>query len=154
MPIAKNARITGKTLGLTIAGVDYWADFSKYELTPDSKGDALTFADAAAGFTPWKLKGSAIQSLSQGSFWQKVWAASGSTVEFILAPHGNKEATADKPHFKGRVTIGSKPPVSSEAGSDTGSLFDFEWDVVGEPTIVSSESTLGTGNAEDATKEL
>lgn len=150
MAITKNERIYGKRLGLTIDGVDYWADFAKYELTPDSKSDAVTFADAAEGIVPWKLKGSAIQSTDAASFWTKCWEGAGKTVPFILAPHGNKTATAAQPHFTGRVTIGSKPSLSSEAGDDKGVTFDFDWDVKGEVTKVTQDSTLGTGNLDDA----
>jgi hypothetical protein len=149
MTVTKNERIYGKKLGLTIDGVDYWADVSKYELTPDEKGDAVTFADAYSGATPWKLKGTAIVSTATGSFWDKVWEAAGQTVPFILAPHGNKTAAVGKPHFTGNVTIPAKPGISSEAGDDKGSTFDFEWDVQGEPGKVTTGSTLGTGSLEE-----
>lgn len=148
MAITRNKRIFGKTLGLTINGVDYWADMAQYELTPDGKGDPVTFGDARSGATPWKLKGKAIQSTDAESFWSMVWQNAGKEVAFILAPHGNKAASATQPHFKGFIRIGSKPPVSSEAGDDKGSLFDFEWDVIGEPDKVTTGSTLGTGAPE------
>lgn len=109
MAIARNNRIYGKKLGLTINGKDYWADMASYELAPD-KGDPVTFGDAASGATPWKLKLKAIQSTDATSFWSEVWDNSGKTVAFILAPHGNKTASAAQPHFTGRVTIGAKPP--------------------------------------------
>lgn len=149
MTVARNERIYGKKLGLTVGGVDYWSDVSKYELTPDEKTDAVTFGDAASGVTPWKLKGSAIQSTAADSFWKKVWDNAGKTLQFALAPHGNKIATVEHPHFTGTVTIGTKPPISSEAGDDKGSTFDFEWDVTGEPTLATTESTMGTGSMED-----
>lgn len=149
MTVTKNERIYGKRLGLTIDGVDYWADVAKYELTPDQKGDSVTFADAYSGATPWKLKITAIVSTVTGSFWSAVWDAAGQTVAFILAPHGNKVAAVGKPHFTGNVTIASKPGISSEAGDDKGATFDVEWDVQGEPEKVTTGSTLGTGSLED-----
>ncbi len=151
MGATKNARIFGNRLGLTIAGQDYWSDLAKYELAPSSSDkDVVTFADAASGSTAaWKLKGTAIQSFAPGSFWDKVWTAAGTTIGFILAPHGNKQASATQPHFTGQVKIGVKPSVSSEAGDTKGSTFDFEWDVIDEPEKVATGSTLGTGSQDD-----
>lgn len=150
MTIVKNERIYGRALGLTIDGVDYWADVSKYELAPESKSDALTFADAANNSTPWVLKGTAIQSTTPTSLWSKVWENAGKTVDFILAPHGNKVATAEKPHFVGKVTIGKRPPIGSEAGEEKGAVFEFEWSVVGEPNKTSTSTNTGTGGMDSA----
>lgn len=150
MAIARHNRIYGKKLGLTIAGKDYWADVASYELAPDGKGDPVTFGDAATGATPWKLKIKAIQSTDAASFWSAVWDAAGTDVTFAIAPHGNKTASATQPHFTGKVTIGAKPPISSEAGDDKGSTFEVEWDVIGEPEKKITGSTMGTGNAEDS----
>lgn len=147
MTITRNPRIYGNRLGLTLDGRDYWADVSKYECAPDqADADALTFADAASGNTSvWKLKGSAIQSTAAGSFWDMVWKNAGTTVPFILAPHGNLTASSAQPHFTGTVKIGAKPPISSEAGDAKGSVFEFEWDITGEPERVETGSTLGAG---------
>lgn len=154
MAVTKNTRILGATLGLTIAGADYYADISKYSLEPSqSDKDVVTFADAASGAaSTWTLKGTAIQSMDAGSFWQKVWSAAGTTVGFILAPLGNRTAATAKPHFTGQVKIGTKPPISGEAGDTKGSTFEFEWEVIGEPAMVIASSTLGTGSQEDAPK--
>lgn len=152
MAVTRNTRILGQRLGLTFGGKDYWSDMSKYDLSAEnSDKDVVTFADAQSGSSSaWKLKGTAIQSLDAGSFWDFVWTNAGKTVDAILAPHGNKIATAAQPHFKFRVKIGSKPPVSGEAGEEKGSTFDFEWNVEGEPEKASTGSTLGTGNLTDA----
>lgn len=149
MTITRNNRIYGKALGLTIGGKDYWADLAKYELAPGD-GDALTFADAAAGSSAWTLKGTAIQSTDTASFWAMVWESVGQTFDFVLAPHGNKTASETQPHFKGTVTISSRPPISSEAGDDKGSTFDFEWKVLGDVEKVTTGSTLGTGSLADS----
>ncbi len=153
MAVTKNTRVLGNRLGLTIAGTDYWSDLASYELAPsDSDSDVLTFADAASGSSSaWTLKGKAIVSFDNGSFWDYVWANAGKTVGFVLAPLGNKTATAKAPHFKGNVKIGTKPSVSSEAGDSKGAVFEFEWKVEGEPEKVTATSTMGTGNYEDAT---
>ena len=152
MAVTRNTRIKGQRLGLSFAGKDYWSDMSKYELAAEnSDKDVVTFADAQDGSaSAWKLKGTAIQSLDAGSFWDYVWTNSGKTVDAILAPHGNKVATAAQPHFKFRVKIGAKPPLSGEAGDEKGSTIDFEWNVEGEPEKISTGSTLGTGNLTDA----
>ena len=152
MAVTRNTRIKGQRLGLSFAGKDYWSDMSKYELAAEnSDKDVVTFADAQDGSaSAWKLKGTAIQSLDAGSFWDYVWTPSGKTVDAILAPHGNNVATAAQPHFKFRVKIGAKPPISGEAGDEKGSTFDFEWNVEGEPEKISTGSTLGTGNLTDA----
>lgn len=154
MAITKNTRVLGSALGLDIGGKDYWADVASVELAPsDNDKDILTFADAAGGSSSsWTLKIKAAISFDQGAFWDYVWANAGKTVPFVIAPMGNKTASATKPHFKGKVKIGSKPPISSEAGETKGSTFEVEWTVEGEPTKETSVSTLGTGNLEDATK--
>ncbi|MCI6557116.1 hypothetical protein [Schaalia hyovaginalis] len=151
MGVTKNPRLYGNRLGLTIEGKDYWSDLGKYELAEkESDKDVLTFADAAAGgASSWTLKGSAIISFAAGSFWDLVWKSKGKTLGFILAPHGNKTATEDKPHFTGKVKITSRPPISSEAGDEKGAVFDFEWTTDGDIAKVTSESTLGTGNMDD-----
>ena len=152
MTVTRNRRVMGNKLGLTINGRDYWADIAKYELTPESDDkDTLTFADAAAGSSSsWKLKGEAILSFDTNSFWDTVWANAGKTVPFTLAPLGNRAATTTAPHFKGSVKIGSKPPVSSEAGNTKGATFSFEWTCEGEPQMVTTGSEMGTGSQEDA----
>lgn len=152
MAVTRNTRILGQRLGLTFAGKDFWSDMSKYELSPEtSDKDVVTFADAISGSSSaWKLKGTAIQSLDTGSFWEYVWTNSGKVIDAILAPHGNKVASVSQPHFKFKVKIGAKPPISSEAGDEKGATFDFEWNVEGEPEKVTTGSTLGTGNLTDA----
>ena len=153
MAIAKRARVLGNALGLTINGQDYWADVAKYELVPsDSDKETLTFADAAAGggAGKWTMKVTAIISFETGSFWDMVWANTGKEVPFILAPMGNKTATSAKPHFKGKVKIGVKPALSSEAGDEKGATFEVEWNLIGEPEKVTQTSTMGAGNLEDS----
>lgn len=136
--MAGSTRIKGTKLALKLGtpGVDYWADIISYELgNEDAETDVVTFADASeGGARQFKLTGSAIQSTQAASFWRYVWENTGTDVPFTLAPHGNELATAAQPHFLGTVTIGAKPSIGGEAG--TGSfVFEFEWDVVGTPTM-------------------
>lgn len=134
--VVKNKRIIGNALTLKLANTDFWSDFAEYSLEPTSSDkDTLTFADAASGVTSkWVLKGKAIQSTAPASLWSKVWEASGTTVDFTLAPHGNDTPSAQQPHFTGKVKIGPKPPIGTAAGEEKGATFDFEWEVEGEPT--------------------
>lgn len=155
MAITKNTRIYGNKLGFTINGIDFWADMASVELSPGDKDDnILTFADAAIGATSaWTLKGKAIQSTDSGSLWDFIWENAGKIINFIVAPHGNKTATAAQPHFTGKVKIGKRPPISVEAGDDKGATFDFEWQVVGDVEKTTSTSKLGTGSLEDTTSQ-
>lgn len=151
MTVTRNARILGNKLGFSIGGKDYWSDISSYELAPEtSDKDVVTFADALSGASSaWKLKGKAIVSFDAGSFWDMLWQQAGRTVEVLVAPFGNKTATAKQPHFKIKAKIGVKPSISSEAGDEKGSTFDFEWQCEGEPEKLTATSTLGVGNMED-----
>lgn len=152
MAIAKHTRLLGSRLGLTIDGQDHWSDVGKFELTPStSDKDIVTFADASAGSSAaWTLKLTTLVSFDEGSFWAWVWDHAGETVPFALAPLGNREAAVGKPHFTGKVKIGTKPGLSSEAGDTKGATVDLEWDVEGEPEKVTTGSTMGTGSMEDA----
>lgn len=151
MTVTKNPRIYGNRLGLTINGKDYWSDIGKYELAEkEADKDVVTFADAASGASAgWILKGSAIISFKAGSFWDMVWQNKGKTLPFILAPHGNKTATADQPHFTGKIKITSRPSINSEAGDEKGAQFDFEWATDGDVAKVTASSTLGTGHMDE-----
>lgn len=152
MATTKNTRVMGSKLGLTINGKDLWADIASYELAPSTDDkDVVTFADAASGAAAsWKLKIKAIISFDTGSFWDTVWANAGKTVGYAVAPLGNRSAAPGKPHFKGSVKIGSKPPVSGEAGDTKGATFEVEWTCEGEPQMVTTGSEMGTGSQEDA----
>lgn len=136
--MAGSTRIKGTKLALTLGtpGVDYWADITSYELSNDeADSDVVTFADAGeGGARQYKLTGSAIQSTAAASFWRYAWENTGDEVPFTLAPHGEAIASAAQPHFIGTVKIGPKPTIGGEAG--TGAYtFDFEWEVVGSPTL-------------------
>lgn len=135
--MAGSTRIKGTKLMLKLGATDYWADITSYELSnEEADSDVTTFADASAGGArQFKLTGSAIQSTDTNSFWSYIWANTGQTVAFTLAPWGNSSATAAQPFFTGNVTIGPKPSLGGEAG--TGAFtFDFEWNVQGDPVKV------------------
>ncbi|MGM7677575.1 hypothetical protein [Microbacterium sp. A94] len=131
-----STRIRGKRLGLMLGAADgtpAWQDITTYTLANEDL-DSPTFGDVATGAGQWMLSGTAIQSTAADSFWQYVWANAGSEVAFTLAPHGNETPSAAQPHFLGTVTIGRKPSLGGDVNS-TGYTFEFEWEVVGEPTL-------------------
>jgi hypothetical protein len=135
-----SARIKGAKLSLLIGtpGVEYMGDLTAYKITnaDADKGGLTTFEDAGnGGAKQFKLSGTAAQSTATGSFWRYVWANTGETAAFTVAPHGNETPTAEQPHFIGTVIIGAKPDLGVEAGTTNEGSFDFEWDMTGEPVI-------------------
>jgi len=136
--MAGSTRILGTKLALTLGspGINYWADIKSYVLdNEEADSDVVTFADASGGGArKYKLTGSAIQSTDAAGLWRYVWSNSGVEVPFTLAPHGNVTPSAAQPHFLGTVKIGAKPAIGGEAGNSA-YTFDFEWDVVGVPTM-------------------
>lgn len=132
-----STRIKGNALSLTFGGTEYMADVTSLTMTNDDQdGGLVTFADAAgvAG-RQYSFKGTAIQSLTTSSFWRYAWANTGNTVAYRYAPAGNAVASADQPHFVGTVTIGTRPDIGGDAGASTEQSFDFQWDIVGLPTL-------------------
>lgn len=132
-----STRIKGNKLALSFAGVEYWADVSKYELDNEAAdGGVTTFADAAAGGgRKFFLNLAAIQSTMVGSFWRYAWENTGNVVAFRLAPHGNEIATADQPHWVGTIKIGPKPKLGGEASENGEFVFETRWDCEAEPTM-------------------
>jgi len=135
--MAGSTRIKGKQLSLKIGTTDYFADATAVTLENDeADNDTVTFADAAAGGgRKYTLKITGIQSTDEDSLWSFVWDNAGTDVAFTYAPHANATPSVDQPHFVGTVTVGPKPSIGGEAGTDTTFTFDTEWDVVGEPVL-------------------
>lgn len=151
MALKVHNRIYGKAVGLTVNGVDYWADTVGWELAAEkSDKNELTFADYSAGATAKrKLKVKAIQSTDPTSFCQLVEGNVGKTLTITLAPHGNKTASETQPHFKVICKVDLPPTLSSEAGDEKGSTFEVEWEVITYEKKTSG-STLGTNNMTDS----
>lgn len=150
--IKTHTRILGKALGLTIGGVDYWADTAGWELSAQKNdSDALTFADHAAGGKTFKrmLKVKAIQSTDPTSLHQQIEANLGKPLTVILAPHGNKTASTNQPHYTGTITPDIPPTLSSEAGDEKGSTWELEFELTAF-AMKTTGSTLGTHNMADA----
>jgi len=132
-----STRIKGAALGLTIGGVDYWADISSAVFdNEEATGGVTTFADAAAGGSRQHfVTVSAIQSLASASFWRYVWANTGVSATYKYAPHGNATASANEPHLTGNLKIGPKPTLGGDAGSDNTYTFETRFDITGEPVL-------------------
>lgn len=144
MTYKSSPRIKGKQLLLTLGGKDYWADCSECYIEPGKADkDTITFADAAngSGDAAYTLKFKAVQSTDPASFWSFIWDHSGETVPFVYAPHGNATPSADKPHFTGNVTVGSKPKIGGAAGASAYE-FEGEWTIEGTPEKVTTGTTV------------
>jgi len=132
-----STRIKGSALSLAFDGVDYWADVTQVRLTNIPIGDPMrAHGNHAVIAAPrqYLIKGTAAQSLDDGSFWRYAWANAQKIVDFRYAPLGNHEPAADAPHFIGRVQIGPRPTVGGNAGNKEYE-FEFEWEVIGEPDL-------------------
>lgn len=139
-------RIKGAALGLTVGGIDYWADaLSVVFDNEEADSSAVTFADAAAGGARQHFVTiSAIQSGQTGSLWRYAWANTGTTVAYKYAPHGNVTPTSDQPHLTGTLVIGPKPALGGEAGAKNEFTFEVRWDINGEPVLDAGASNAAT----------
>ena len=139
-----STRIKGVALILSIGepAVDYKCDISKYLVTNEEgkgKDSVTTFCDAASGGARnWLLKLTAVQSTDTASLWRYIWENSGKKVKYVVAAHGNDVPTADQPHLTGTLTIGPKPDLGGEAGTDKTFTFETEWELDGEPTLLTA----------------
>ena len=145
--MATSPRIKANALKLTIDSVDYWADLSSVTLqSEDAASDVNTFYDASlGGRRDWFFTVSGVQSTfaeaspsTVKSFWRAMWAAAGTEVAFVYAPHGNASASVDEPHFTGTVRIPAQGAfmLGGEASADGTYSFDgVRMDVVGDVTL-------------------
>ena len=115
-------RITGSTLSLKIGDVEYNADVSEYNISEDDKDSGtLTFADAAGGKSgALKLSVTFVQSLDAQSLHQQLMDNPGrADVSFVLAPYGNAKASAEAPHFTGKIRFPrNRPDLGIKAGDE------------------------------------
>lgn len=136
--MAGSTRIKGNKLALKLGTppVDHWADITSCALVGEDSDGTLTFEDAAnGGGQDWHFELSAIQSTAADSFWRTLWEQTGDEVAFTYAPHGNETASAAQPHFIGMVKIGKKPQIGGEASIKGDFTFDYQLEVVGQPTL-------------------
>ena len=132
-----NGKYNGKSLSLTIAGVEYNMDATSVVLNnEEADSDATTFADlAAGGALQWFFEVEAVSDYGTGSLWAYVWDNAGDDgVAFVFKPYGNATATDSKPHFTGTLKVGPKPAIGGAAGETF--TFEVRFDVEGTPTKV------------------
>ena len=135
-----STRIKANALKLTIASTDYWADLSMVELASEpSSADTTTYYDSSVGGRmDWFLTVSGIQSTATASFWRAMWAAAGTEVAFVYAPHGNATASATQPHFTGTVRIPAAGAFMLGGQSSPDGTYSFDgvrMDIVGDVTM-------------------
>lgn len=136
--MAGSTRIKGNKLGFKLGtpAKDHWADISSCTLVGEDSDGVLTFEDAAnGGGQDWHFEISAIQSTDSESFWRMLWEQTGDEVAFTYAPKGNETPSATEPHFIGMVKIGKKPQIGGEASIKGEYTFDYQLEVVGQPTL-------------------
>lgn len=119
---------------LTVDDVDYVTDLVSFNLTSDEADeDSMTFAEFNAGTNRvWTLEITAVwDGGSDGSLHDYLWNNAGAFADFEIQPISGT-ISAQKPHYTGQVRIPFKPDIEVEAGTD--SVFDYVFDVVGEPS--------------------
>lgn len=125
-----STRLQADSLILTIDGKDYAADITEWEISfEEADKDTLTFAEVnQGGGDVGKLKVTAIQSTDPTSLHRIIWANAGrKKVPFVIAPHGNKAASATQPHITGTLDIGLRPKQGSQAGKKS-PTFEYEFE--------------------------
>ncbi|MFD6094667.1 hypothetical protein ACFWGN_21455 [Oerskovia sp. NPDC060338] len=130
-------RITGKTLTLTLGGIERACDVTGFGFSSEeADDDVVTYCDAAAGGKfDTILTVSAIASTASGSFWRYLFENPGEEdVAYVVAPHGNAVATANQPHLTGTLTLpGGMPELTGETNST--STFDVEFKCDARPVL-------------------
>jgi hypothetical protein len=131
-----NGLYKGKGLVFTIAGVDYAADTTNWNLTSDDQ-DIVTFADLNAGNRKWSLTVNTVMDLGTGTLFRYVWDNSGQTNVAVLAKlYGNATGSTAKPHLSFTVNVPNKPDISGDAGSNW--TTDITFEVSNQPTLVTT----------------
>ncbi|MBB3041154.1 hypothetical protein [Nocardioides soli] len=131
-----------RELELSIGGEDVTAQITNCEiLSNPAESEQTTFAEAKTGGPRrYSLKGVLLQDTSDGSLWDQIWSAAGTTVAVLLKPYGGA-ATADKKHYSGNVVI--KDPDGTLLGGDADAsttgrwTVEIEWDFTAKPTAVT-----------------
>lgn len=132
------AKYKGKDLSLTFGTEEVNLEATSVVLqNEDADGDAVTFAETAAGSAvQWYFEIAATSDYGTDSFWSFCWDNAGQDVDFVFKPYGNAVPSPAQPHFTGTAHVVAKPPVGGTAGE----VFTFETrlDVDGEPTRLTA----------------
>ena len=138
------AGIGTRLLKIVVAGTEYSAQVSNTEVTTaESDSDFVTFADAAAGGArQYGFKFTAVQDLTTGTLWDKVWSVPGTTVACTLKPYGNATASPTQPWYTFNAVV--TEPDGTFIGGDADKsvtaqqVIDCEWPLDGKPVKVTS----------------
>lgn len=133
-------RIKGNALAFKLGEDDtnYWMDLTSCELENEEKdSDTVTFYDAAHSGEErrWFFTVEAVQSTDENSFWRWCWDHTDEEVAFTYAPHGNDEASKDKPHFSGHCKLKERPSIGGDAGEDEEYTFESELELTSGPHL-------------------
>lgn len=153
MPLVLNKPVTGDLIGFTANGKDYWSDLIEVQFKPkkaskDLKTFGQVFLGVASDMGTGDLTLKAQSSTAADALWRFLWTNVGKKIDFIFAMHGNKTATADKPHIKGSFTIDEEPELAVKAGKGEEMDFSVTYPMKFQRELLIASSTLGTGNAE------
>ncbi|HEY0889653.1 MAG TPA: hypothetical protein VGE38_08595 [Nocardioides sp.] len=96
-------RLGTRHLLLAIDGVDYSASISRAVMTSVRTDERLL--GEADNVRLYELELTLAQDLAADSLWGLMWARTGGTAAFYLAPYGNENASDSEPHYSGTVTV-------------------------------------------------
>src|SRR5690242_13722737 len=114
--VAEYLKITGlSAVSPSASAFDASADIVRVALSDGDGQEALTFAQAAANYTPKAFEVTATYSGTTLSLWHLLDLNPGATVSLVWGPHGNSVPAADKPTVSATVTLGARPNLETEA---------------------------------------
>lgn len=138
------AAVTGRTMTIRVAGIEYAAQvFAATVHSTYAGDDNVTYAAAAAGGgQAYVLKLTLTQDMAASTLWSKIWDAAGTDVAVLMKPYGNASASVTQPHYTMTATV--KEPngtiIGGEAdASPTNRLqVEVEWPLAAKPVMVTS----------------
>lgn len=138
------AGIGTRLLKVVVAATEYSAQVSTAKVTTgESDSDFVTFADAAAGGArQYNFEFTAVQDLTVGTLWDKVWSVPGTTVACTLKPYGNVTASPTQPWYTFNAVV--TEPDGDFIGGDADKSVTAQqvvtcvWPLDGKPVKVTS----------------
>src|ERR1044072_5543412 len=112
------AGIGTRLLKAVVAGTEYSAQVSTSKITTGEADSAfISCADAAAGGArQYNFEFTAVQDLTVGTLWDKVWSVPGTTVACTLKPYGNATASPTQPWYTFNAVV--TEPAGDFIGGD------------------------------------